>query len=172
MARAFTHVVKFDGGAMVSEIGPRSDRKCFATPLSRQDGRNRWGLGLFPLPETVTYDEMLAASAEFTEYLQAGGSADKLTVELRKPGGGQWGCRWVRYVVEHPHDSPIALDVDIPMPGGGQRMSSAEVFDADEAADLFVAYHQTGDLPDGYALRPVQGYAADGSVVAIPDGAM
>jgi hypothetical protein len=169
MARAFTHVVKLDGGAMTSQIGPRSDRNRFAAPLRRQDGEKRWGLGLFPLPESLTYDEMLAAGEDFTEYLQAGGSADRLTVEVRKPGGGQWNCQWVRYVVGHAHDPGLPLDVDIPMPNGGHRVSAAEVFDAEEAADLFVAYHQTGHLPDGYVLRPVQGYTADGAAVEIPE---
>jgi hypothetical protein len=169
MVGAFTHVVKFDGGDMVSQIGPRSDRNRFAAPLRRQDGENRWGLGLFRLPETMSYDEMLAVGEEFTEYLQAGGSADRLTVEIRKPGGGQWNCQWVRYVVGHPHDQRAHLDVETPMPNGAVRVSSAEVFEAEEAADLFAAYHQTGDLPDGYTLRPVDGYTADGTAVEIPD---
>jgi hypothetical protein len=48
MVRTFTHVVKFDGGEQVSQIGPRPDRNRFAAPLRRQDGVKRWGLGLFP----------------------------------------------------------------------------------------------------------------------------
>lgn len=89
MGRAYTHVVKFNGGVMVDEIGPLPDRVLFAAPLRRLDGRERWGLGLFPVPEDTTYDEMPAAGREFTSYLQAGGSADALTVEIRKSVGGQ-----------------------------------------------------------------------------------
>ncbi|MDT5046340.1 MAG: hypothetical protein QOG75_2193 [Mycobacterium sp.] len=99
MARVFTHVVKTNGGHLVSTIGHRVDRDRFAAPLRRRDGRERWGLGLFPLPDG--YDEMLVTGEEFTEYLQAAGAADALTVEIRKPGGEQWGCRWMRYVVGH-----------------------------------------------------------------------
>jgi hypothetical protein len=91
MVRTFTHVATFDGGEQVSQIGARPDRNRFAAPLRRQDGVRRWGLGLFPLPDGMTYDEMLTAGQDFTEYLQAGGKADALTVEIRKTGGRQWG---------------------------------------------------------------------------------
>jgi hypothetical protein len=119
----------------------------------------------------MTYDEMLTAAQEFTEYLQAGGKADALTVEIRKPGGRQWGCDWVRYVIGHPHEPGIPLDVEIPMPNGALAVSAAEVFDAEEAADLLQSYHQSGDIPNGYVLRPVEGYKADGSAVEIADSA-
>lgn len=105
------------------------------------------------------------------EYLQAGRSADRLTVEVSRPDGGQWNCQWVRYVVGHAHDPDLALDVDIPMPHGAQRVSAAEVFEPEEAADVFVVYHQTGDLPDDYVLRPVQGYIADGTAVELSEDA-
>jgi hypothetical protein len=78
----------------------------------------------------MTYDEMLTTGQEFTEYLQAGGKADALTIEIRKPGGRQWGCDWVRYVIGHPHEPGIPLDVEIPMPNGALAVSAAEVFDA------------------------------------------
>jgi hypothetical protein len=161
MARAFTHVVKFDGGEMVSQIGPRPDRQRFAAPLSRQDGVKRWALGLFPLPDDMSYDDMLSAGQEFTEYVQAGGKADALTVEIRKRVGQRCGYDWVRYVIGHPHDGDVPLDVEIPMPHGAVIVSAAEVFDAEEAADLLLSYHQSGDIPSGYVLRPVEGYKAD-----------
>jgi hypothetical protein len=167
MVGAFTHVVKVDGGEMVSQIGPRPDRQRFAAPLRRQDGVNRWGLGLFPLPDHMSYDEMLSAGLEFTEYMQAGGKAVALTVEIRMRGGQRWGCDWVRYVIGHPHDRPLPLDVEIPMPDGPVVVSTAEVFDAEEAAELLLSYHQSGDIPSGYTLRPVEGYKPDGSAVEI-----
>jgi hypothetical protein len=99
--------------------------------------------------------------------LQAAGSAEALTIEIRKTGGAQWGCRWVRYVVGHPHAADLPLDVTIEMSGSAVHVSSAEVFDAEEAADLFLAYHQSGDIPVAYSLRPVEGYGPDGSPIDI-----
>ncbi|MET0702832.1 MAG: hypothetical protein ABWY93_24540, partial [Mycobacterium sp.] len=121
------------------------------------------------VPENTTYEDMLDAGQDFDNYLQAGGRADALTVEIFKPAGPQWDCDWARYVVSHPHEPGLPLDVDIPMPGE-LKVSAAEVFGAEEAADLFHSYHQTGDLPSGYSLRPAQGYRADGTVIDL-DGA-
>jgi hypothetical protein len=170
MTRFPTHVVKMNGGELVEEIG-RTGRESFAAPLRRRNGRERWGIGLFPIPEDTDYDEMRATGTEFTEFLQAGGSAEALTVEIRKPGGDQWGCKWVRYVVGHRDGADGPLVVDIPMPHGPERIKAAEVFDAEEAADLFYSYYQSGDIPEGYALRPVEGYLSDGSAVGIPSTA-
>jgi hypothetical protein len=71
---------------------------------------------LYPLPDDKTYDEMQAAKKEPTEYLQVGGLPDAMTVEIRKPGGEQWGAKWVRYAVGHPHDGDPPLDVPINLP--------------------------------------------------------
>ena len=97
-------------------------------------------------------------------------TADALMVDIRKPGGAQWGCESVRYFVGHS-STPAPLDVPIKLPQRAEMVSADEVFGADEAADLFLAYQQTGDLPPGYALRPVECYRADGSIVAIADTA-
>ncbi len=169
VTRAFTHVVKSNGGELISEIGKFADRERFAAPLRRRDGHQRWGFGLFPLPDELSYDEMIASGQDFTEYLQAAGSAQALTIEIRKPGGAQWGCRWIRYVVGHPHTAGLPLDVAIEIPSGTLHVSAAEVFDAEEAADLFLAYHQSGDIPATYNLRPAAGYGPDDSPIDIDD---
>lgn len=94
-----------------------------------------------------------------------------MTVEIRKPGGAQWGAEWVRYTIGHPHDDDLPLDVAIPLPRGDEMISRAEVFDAEEAGKLFMSYHKTGDIPPGYVLRPVEGYTADGRHFDLPDAA-
>jgi hypothetical protein len=124
---------------------------------------------LLPLPDDLDYDEMIAAGQDFTEYLQAAGSAEALTLEIRKPGGAQWGCRWVCCVIGHPHAADLPLDVTIELSDSTLQVSAAEVFDAEEAADLFVAYHQSGDIPSTYSLRPVEGYGPDDSPIDILD---
>ena len=44
-------------------------------------------------------------------------------------------------------------------------MSQPEVFEANEAAELFFAYYTVGDIPAQYAPRPVEGWTADGTNV-------
>ena len=168
MDSGYTHVLEYDGGEMVDVISRYPDRNRFLAPLRRRNGEQRWALTLWPLPAGISYDEV--KNLPVTEFLQAAGTADALMVEIRKPGGAQWGCDWVRcFVGRSPTPSP--LDVPIRLPRATVMVSADEMFDADETADLFLAYQQTGDLPPGYALRPVECYRADGSIVAIADTA-
>ena len=101
------------------------------------------------------------------EFIQAGGSADALTVDVRKAGGSQWGMNWVRYVVGHPHADPEPLDVAITLPRAPEMVSRSEVFNPDEAGELFFSYYKTGEIPAGYVLRPVQGFTKDGGNVTL-----
>lgn len=88
-----------------------------------------------------------------------------MVVEIRKPGGDQWGVGWVRYIVGHAHPGTSPLDVAITLPDTTEMISGSEVFDAEEAAQLFMSYYRTGDISPGYALRPVEGYTVDGGLV-------
>jgi hypothetical protein len=91
-----------------------------------------------------------------------------MTVEVRKLGGDQLGAKWVRYTVGRKHAGDLPLNIAISLPNGDQMISRAEVFDAEEAGMLFMAYHRTGDIPAGYALRPVGGYTANGEAIDLP----
>ena len=51
------------------------------------------------MPPDKSYGEMLRTGELSTEYIQAAGLPDVMTVEIRKPGGEQWGVDWVRYTV-------------------------------------------------------------------------
>ena len=113
----------------------------------------------------MDYDQAAAAGQDALEYLQAAGRADQLIVEIRKAGGSQWGADWVRYVVGHPHEGSAPLDVPITLPKSTEMISAPEVFEADEAAQLFYGYYQTGEIPAQYTLRPVQGFTRDGTVI-------
>lgn len=161
----FTHILTYDGGVLVAQIPDGCDVSTFSNPLRHFDGDEQWGLGLAPLPADKSYDEMLDAGELSTEYLQAGGLPDAMTVEIRKPGGEQWGAAWVRYTVGRPHTGTEPRDVPIRVANGVKMISRSQVFDADEATELFMAYYQTGDIPPGYDLQPIEGYREDGSVV-------
>lgn len=167
-----THVLEYDGGLFTREIGPHKNIRIFADTLSRFNGNKPWALTLIPLPEGQDYGEMLAAKVKITEFLQAGGTAEAMTLQIRKPGGQQWGVESVWYVVGHPHDgNSVKPDVAIHLPNSDDMVSQAEVFTADEAAELFFAYYQHGDLPNGYTLRPINGWTSDGENVDLREQA-
>ena len=164
-----THVLTYDGGVQTAEISARKDISAFANTLRRFNGDDQWGLGLAPLPPGKSYGEMLEAGELSTEYIQVAGLPDAMTVEIRKPGGHEWGAGWVRYTIGHPHVGTEPADVPIRLAHGVKMISRSQVFDADEAAELFFAYYKTGDIPDGYELQPIEGYRTDGTVVDLSD---
>lgn len=158
---AFTHVLTYDGGVLVTQLGSRSDISVFSNPLHHFNGDDQWGLGLSPLPADKTYDEMLSTGELSTEFIQAGGLPDAMTVEIRKPGGRQW----VRHTVGDPQCQPEPIDVPIDVAGSVKMVSRSDVFDADEATALFWSYYTTGGIPGTYALRAMHGYALDGPLI-------
>lgn len=159
------YVLDFDGGRISMELGRFVDRNRFAGPLRNMDGREPWSLSITRLPEGMTYQDFLDQGLEETMFVQAGGRADRMTIEIRQPGGSQWGVDSVWSVVGHPTAHSQPLDVAIELPGATQMISGSEVFEAEEAADIFFNYYKTGELPDGYVLRPIQGWKANGAAV-------
>lgn len=157
-----THAMVYTSGGAATMDGGAGPLQ-FLGPL-RQFGKNgNWYLIFYRLPEGKTFEEVRNQATE--EYIQAAGDAGAMVVEIRKPGGAQWGADWVRYVIGREHEGNPPLDVAIPLPKADQMISRTEVFEADEAAQLFMSYHKTGDIPPGYALRPVEGYTADGGLI-------
>ena len=104
-----THVVTYDGGTQTAEISARKDISAFLNPLRHFNGKDQWALGLAPIPAGTTYGEMLQAGELSTEYIQAAGLPDAMTVEIRKPGGYEWGATWVRYTIGRPHSGTLVF---------------------------------------------------------------
>jgi len=162
-----THVMEYSGD-QVAEMDGGAGPLQFQGPLGAFGQNGNWSLVLYALPPGKGYTDV--ASEATTEYLQAAGhSASAITVEIRKSGGAEWGARWVRYVIGHQHDD-VPLDVTIELPHGPEFVSRPEVFDSQEAAEIFISYYKTGAIPDGYALRPVEGYTADGQLIDLRRG--
>lgn len=161
----YTHVIEYDGGSLTREISHRRDISVFAQTLQKFNGTKPWALTLWAIPAGVTYDQMLAAGELPTRYLQAGGRAEAMALQIRKPGTDAGGMESIRYIVGHPHDGTPALDVPITLGRNAEIVSAPEVFEAAEAAEVFFVYYQTGDIPSAYSLRPVQGWAADGTSI-------
>jgi hypothetical protein len=160
------HLIEYDGGVISLTIGRHSDKAEFFNPMERFNGDDQWALTLSP-----TDDEMSPTDVAHTEYIQAAGSdAHHIMMDIRKPGGQQWGVEWVRYAIGHPHADAEPLDVPIRLPHGVYHVGRSEVFTADEAADLFFAFYTTGEIPPEYTLRPLDGYTAQGDVYDLSDG--
>ncbi|HUH72513.1 MAG TPA: hypothetical protein VLZ05_28940 [Mycobacterium sp.] len=169
--RVNDYVLEYDGGVLVSEISIRRDISTFANPLRGFNGDDQWALSLAPLPPGQCYADVLEAGDYSTDYIQAAGSGpDAITVEIRKPRGRQWGTDWVRYVIGHPHNDDAPLDVAITLPASTQMVSRHEVFNADEAAQLFDIYYKSADIPPQHAPRPIEGYTTDGTIIDLRDG--
>lgn len=160
-----THVMEFSSG-WASTKGAGQGRLQFVGPLRQLDGADRWFVTFYALPPGSRYEDI--RHEETQEYIQAGGRAAAMMLDIRKRGGSQWGAEFVRYVIGHAHDGSPRLDIPIELPRGAEYVSAPEVFEAEEAADIFIHYYRTGEIPDGYVLRPVEGYAA-GRIVATPD---
>lgn len=108
-----------------------------------------------------------SAPADFSTslYLQAAGTAEAMEIEFCQPAGADIGAVAVRSVVGRPHTAPAKLDVDIVLPRSVQTISRHEAFTADEAAEMFEKFYRTDTIGDGYTLRPVEGYTADGNLI-------
>ncbi|BDY27117.1 hypothetical protein MMAG44476_20332 [Mycolicibacterium mageritense DSM 44476 = CIP 104973] len=128
--------------------------------LRSMNGSDPWAIVLSARPPT-------GVPADFSTslYLQAAGTADAIQIEFCRPGGADIGAVSVRSVVGHPHTGPAELDVDIVLPRSVQTISRHEVFTAEEAAEMFERFYRTDTIGDGYVLRPVEGYTADGGYI-------
>lgn len=146
-----THAVTMNGRIHGAVKDPDlSPREVIGERLALLDGVVRCSLSLWRLPESVPFDRVdLAAWPQ--EYVQAAGSADGMTVEVRRLG--EPGRR--HYVVGRAvrDASGPPLEVVIPWNGFEARVYSSEVFSAAEAAEVFAQYYDTGQVPDTLRLR-------------------
>lgn len=114
------------------------------------DGVNRYALSVWRLPEGIPFDRV-----DLTfwpqEYIQVAGSQMCMTVEVRQIEDGVPR----QYVVGRstPGQKEPDSEVAVPWDAYEARVFANEVFDADEAADLFAMYLATDGVPEGYSLR-------------------
>ena len=129
-----------------------SPRELIEQRLDLLDGAVRYSLSLWRLPAGVPFDRVNLATWP-QEYVQVAGSADGMTVEIRRAEQSGWG----HYVVGRtPSEASASRDeVVIPWDGHEARLSPSEVFSAAEAADVFAHYYDTGQVPDTLSLRPL-----------------
>ncbi len=132
--------------------------------LSSMDGTDPWAVVLTARPPAGAPDDHSTSL-----YMQAAGTAEAMVLEFCRPGGTELGAGSVRSVVGRPNTGQDPPGVEIRLPRTTERIAQHEVFTADEAAELFESFYRTDSIADGYLLRPVEGYLADGTRVDLRD---
>jgi len=114
------------------------------------DGERWHSLVLALLPVGVDFRDC-DLDAEVDEYIQCAGSADRLTIEVRK----REAKGLVQYVVGsqlHEQDSPRPTE-EVGWGDHAVHVYDQELFDATSALPIFLEYGATGELPDGFTTR-------------------
>jgi hypothetical protein len=149
----FVHTVNSASTSKLSNAF-RSHRDQIRRMLGLLDGTSdgRFAYQLWFVPDEAGWPDGPGYSNEDwnSRYLQAGGSAERMSVELQRVEDGELR----HWVVGRPHDLGEPLTEAVNVAGTDHAVHPAEVFDADEATDLFFHYvGDSGTVPDGYVLR-------------------
>jgi len=118
--------------------------------LSRLNGESLFAISLWRQPEDVEWGDKLPKNWPH-EYLQSAGAADGMSIEIRRLEDDEYR----QYTIGRDGEGSTARDQVIVW-GPNRReltVSADEVFTADEATPVYLAYYRTGTIPDGYSLR-------------------
>jgi hypothetical protein len=142
-----THAYSINGhawGELLGTFNPEDDE--LARVIGLLDGERRSTFILWKLPEGKTLDQVNPRT-QATNYLQSGGNASHMTVEMRRTNDD--GAE--QLVVGRPgSDGDLTT---LRWNGGHADVYERELFSAAEASNLFQEYRRTGGLPEGYVLR-------------------
>lgn len=83
-------------------------------------------------------------------FIQAAGSAEAMTVEVRMPDASAQGHLYTIGRGEVPAGDGVLIPISDER---AVRVSTNEVFAADEAAEIFEHFYRTDSVPDGFVLR-------------------
>src|SRR5260370_36566538 len=104
---------------------------------------------LWKLPPAKHLDET-NPGRDANEYIQCAGSAERMTVEVRRLAGGTYE----HFVVGRgPNGENHGIEETIDWDGVKTLVAPNADFSAEEAAELFHSYYRTGSVPSGYVLR-------------------
>jgi hypothetical protein len=117
--------------------------------LARLDGTKFYSLLLWKLPPSKSLDDV-SPDEDANEYIQCAGSANRMTVEVRRLMGG----KYEHFVVGRaPNGKNRGNKETIHWEDVDTVVAPNEIFSADEAAELFRSYYATGWVPSSYILR-------------------
>ena len=146
-----THAVQINGDSWgdTGSLEPGADDD-IAPRLGRMDGKRFFAMLLWKMPPGKGLEDVDPWEGS-TEYIQCAGSAERMTVEVRRIAGG----KAEQYVIGRPPTGGnSASEETIHWDGHDTTVHANEVFTADEAAKLFLSYYRTGWVPSsGYVLR-------------------
>ncbi len=117
--------------------------------LALLDGIDRYSLSLWELPPGTPFDRVNLGRWP-KEYVQAAGSRDRLTVELRRTEDSG-PCQYVvGRAMSGPEPRPA---VSLTWDGMTTTVLANEVLDAEEATAVFIRYLCDNGIPEGFELR-------------------
>ncbi|WP_447911926.1 hypothetical protein [Microbacterium phyllosphaerae] len=127
--------------------------------LGAMDGSDPWAVILTDLREdSVRADEEML-------YLQAAGTAERMTVEVCRRGGADVGAESVRSVVGRPSAQTAITTEALTLPRSTEQVFAEELFTAEEAAHFFDSFYRDGHLGAHVSLRPAEGYSSGSSPI-------
>ena len=122
--------------------------------LSALDGSTLYAFSIWKLPDGVRFHKVNLKKWP-QEYVQAAGSREKMTVEIRRRGGDGYA----QYTVGREGVAKRRISrkhVVIRWDEFKVKVLPHEVFDAESAAEVFIAYYKTDTIPEGYTLRRLE----------------
>lgn len=146
-----THVTTVNGFTKIpldDSEGPVSNT--LAGMLGRLNGTSLFSLALWKLPAGAALGDASATRAADENYLQSAGSATAMSIELRRTVDGVASQFAVGSSSSSATNAPW---VSIPFGQHTLEVQPNEVFSAEEAAAIYLAYYETGEIPKGLALR-------------------
>ncbi|WP_327109960.1 hypothetical protein OHB12_19165 [Nocardia sp. NBC_01730] len=147
-----THRVTYSDRLKVF-LGAGETVDSFLRPLRRLDGYHRYSVNMTRLAAAMRPADIspVISSAPGRNYLQCTGSAGALAIELRSTVDAAPR----QFAVGLPGDRIGAPSIDVPVPAGvpAPLIYPDELFTAEQAAEIFTAYFETGDVPPYLQLR-------------------
>lgn len=128
---------------------PQAEREEIVGALTRMDGRRFFAFSVWSFPDDVHFDDLDIEEAS-SFYLQCAGAADAMTVELREPAGDE-----ARHYVIGKAPVTGTASVEIEFDEYAVDVHPEEVFTAAEAGEVFLAYMDTGTVPDRWHRREI-----------------
>ncbi|MFZ4843382.1 hypothetical protein ACL9RE_13035 [Mycetocola saprophilus] len=130
---------------LVDSIRPYRDQ--IRHGLGLLDGNKYWSYSLWKAPEGVAFDDIDFSTPE-PRFMQSAGTGTALAIEVRfvEADGAER-----QYCVGHP-GTDYSGEPSVPI-FNEVKIYPGEVFDADEAADIYYQYFLTGRVPEPYLLR-------------------
>lgn len=147
-----THITSINWASHMPLVDAvRSHHDQIQRDLGLLDGHKRWSYALWRAPLDVDFWD-IDHSQWPKSFLQSGGAADRMTLEVRyiEDDGAQR-----QYVVGRPGGDYLGEPSETVSWAGGREFHvyPNEVFTADEATDVFYGYFQNDRVPDQYPLR-------------------